>query len=98
MQADIDFGVTLAQLGDGPRQHIAGLVVGGGNGQRASILLRELVADALEVVDLAHDDLDGFEHLFARLGDSAQAFAVPGKNVHTQFALELQDGFGNARL
>src|SRR5205085_7192700 len=70
----------------------------GGDRQRAGILLRELVADALEVVDLAHDDLDRLEHLLARLGDAAQALAVAGEDVHAELAFELEDRFGDAGL
>ena len=74
------------------RQEVARLAVGGGDRERAGVLLRELLADALEVADLAHDDLDGLEHLRAGLGDAAQALAVAGEDVDAEFVLQLEDG------
>ena len=55
-------GKRLAQRATGSGQEVARLAVRGGDRQRAGVLFENL-ADALEVGDLAHDDLDRLEHL-----------------------------------
>jgi hypothetical protein len=72
--------------------------VRGRDRQRAGVLLGELVADALQVVDLAQDDVDRAQHLLPRLGDAAQPLAVAREDVDAQLALELQDRLRDAGL
>jgi hypothetical protein len=69
--------------------------VGGGDRQRAAVLGAELLADALEVAHLAHDQLDALEHVLARLGDALEALAVAREDVDAQFFLQLDDGLGD---
>ena len=98
VQADVDLGVRLAQFRHRHRQHVARLGVGGGDRQGAAVLRAELLADALEVAYFAHDQLDALEHMLAGLGHALEPLAVAGENLHAQFLLQLDDGFGNAGL
>jgi hypothetical protein len=98
VQADADLGVGLSQRGDRPGQHIARLGVGGGDRQCAAVLRRILLADALEVVDLAQDDLDALEHLLTGLGHPLDALAMARKNLDAQLVFQLDDGLGHAGL
>ena len=98
VQAHIDLGEGRAELCHLFRQHITGLGVGGGDRQRAAVLRAVLFADALEVVDLAQDQLDAFEHMLAWLGDALEALAVAGKDVDAQLFFQLNNGFGHTRL
>ena len=98
VQADLDFRIAPAQLRHRFGQHVARLRVGGGDRQTAGVLLAELVADALEVADLAQNDLDRFQHLLARLGDAAQALAMAREDVDAELFLELEDGLADAGL
>jgi hypothetical protein len=72
--------------------------VGGGNAEGAAVLGAVLLADALEVADLAHDQLDALEHMLAGLGDALEALAVAREDVHAQLFLQLDDGLGDAGL
>ena len=58
----------------------------------------ELLANALEVADLAHDEFDAFEHMLAGLGDALEALAVAGEDLDAQLFFQLDDGLGHARL
>ena len=98
VQADVDFGVFLAQLGHRQRQHIPRLGVGGGDGQGATVLRAVLLTNALEIADLAHDDLNALQHMQAWLGDAFEALAVARKDVDAQLFFELDDGFGDPGL
>ena len=98
VQADVDLGVLLAQFGHGQWQHVARLGVGGGDRQRAGVLRAVLLANALEVADLAHDDGDAVEHVLAGFGDALQALAVAREDVDAQFFFQLDDGLGDAGL
>jgi hypothetical protein len=80
------------------RQEVARLAVRGGDRERARVLLRELVADPLQIADLAHDHLDRLDHLAPGLGDTAQPLAVAREDVHAKLALELEDGLRDAGL
>ena len=82
MQADVDLGVGGAQPGHLLRQYIAGLSVGGGDGERAAVLRAVLFTNALEVAHFAQDHFDALEHMLAGLGDPLQALAVAGKNLY----------------
>jgi hypothetical protein len=66
--------------------------------RRAAVLGAELLADALEVAHLAHDDFDALQHMLAGLGDALEALAVAGKDVDAQLFFQLDDGLGDARL
>ncbi|MNT73188.1 hypothetical protein D3C72_2118630 [compost metagenome] len=72
--------------------------MGGGNSQRAIVLGAELLADALEVAHLAHDDLDALEHMLAGLGDALEALAVAREDVHAQLFFQFDDRLGDAWL
>ena len=98
VQADRDLGKAPAHLRHRPRQEVARLAVRGGDRQRARILLRELVADALQVGHLAQDDLHRLQHFAPRLGDAAQPLAVAGEDVDAELAFEFQDCFRHAGL
>ena len=98
VQADADFGPGLAQAGDGLGQHVARLGVGGGDGEGAGVLRGVFLADAFEVVHLAQDDGNAFQHVAARFGDAFEAFAVAGEDVDAQLLLKVDDGLGNAGL
>ena len=98
VQADVDFGVGQAQLGHGFRQDVTRLCVGGGNRQGAAVLRMVLLANTFEVAQFAHDDVNAFEHMLARLGDAFEALAVARKNLDAQFFFQLDDGFGDAGL
>ena len=98
MQADVDFGVFLAQLGHRHRQHVTGLGVGGGNGQGAAVLRTVLLTNFLEVAHFAQDQLDAAQHMLSGFGDSFEAFAMARKDFDAQLLLQLNDGFGHARL
>ena len=87
VQADVDLGVGLAQSRHGHGQYIARLGVGGGNAQGATVLGAELLSDAFEVADLAHDEFDAFEHMLARLGNAFEPLAMACKDFDAQFAL-----------
>jgi hypothetical protein len=70
--------------------------VGGGDGQRAGVLLAlNCVADALEVAT-SRMMISMLEHLLAGLGDTLEPLAVAGKDVDAQFFFQLEDGLGYA--
>ena len=98
MQAHLDLGIALAQLGHAQRQHVAGLRMGGGNAQAPAVLRAELLADALEVGHFALDDLDAGQDVLAGLRHMLQALAVARKDIHAQFLLQLDDGLGHPGL
>ena len=98
VQADVDLGIGLAQLGHRHGQHVAGLRMGGGDGQGAAVLGAELLADALEVAHLAHDELDALEHVLARLGHALEPLAVAREDLHAQLFFQFDDGLGDAGL
>ena len=98
VQADGHLGVALAKRSHRGRQDIARLRVGGGDGERAGILLAEFFADAPQVGHLPHDDLHGGEHLLPRLGHALEPLAVPREDVDAELAFEFEDRFGDARL
>jgi hypothetical protein len=98
VQAHVHLRIGLAQLGHRHRQHVARLRVGGGDAQGAAVLRAELLADALEVAHLAHDEFDAFQHVLARLGDALEPLAVAREDVHAQLLLQLDDGLGHPRL
>jgi hypothetical protein len=58
----------------------------------------ELLADALEVAHLAHDQLDAAQHVLAGLGHPLQALAVAGEDLDAEFLFQLDDGLGDAGL
>jgi hypothetical protein len=64
----------------------------------AAVLRREFLANALEAVDLLHDQLDRLQHQPARLGQATDAFAVSCENINTKLFLQLDNCFGHARL
>ena len=82
MQTDIDFGISLAQLGNRHGQHIACLCVRGGDGQCAAVFSAELLANAFEVAQLTHDQINTFENVLTRFGNTLQAFAMPCKDFN----------------
>ena len=65
-----------------------------GNGVFGAVLL----ADALQVVHLAQDDLYAFKHMLARFGDALQALAMAAKNLDAQLFFQFQYGFGHPGL
>ena len=98
VQAHIDFGKLLAQPRHEFGQHVAGLGVGGGDGQRAAVLLAELFSDPPQVAHLAQDHVNAFEYVLAGLGHPLESLSVPRKDLDTQFTFQLQYGFGHAGL
>ncbi len=98
VQAHVHLGIGLAQLRDRHRQHVARLRVGGGDAQRAAVLRAELLADALEVAHLAHDQLDALEHVLPRLGNALEPLAVAREDVHAQLVFQFDDGLGHPGL
>jgi hypothetical protein len=67
--------------------------VGGGDGQRAAVLGAELLADALQVADLAQDEFDALQYMLAGFGDALEAFAVTREDFDAEF---LMRGFYGA--
>jgi hypothetical protein len=57
-----------------------------------------LLANALEVADLTHDQLDAFEYMLAGLCDAFEALSVARKNFNPQLFFQFDDGLGYARL
>src|SRR6185369_1739494 len=94
----VDLGEALPHLRDRHRQEVARLAVRRRDRERAGVLLGELVADPLQVADLAHDHLDRLQHLASGLGDAAQALAVAGEDVDAELAFDLEDRLGDAGL
>jgi hypothetical protein len=72
--------------------------VGGGDGERAAVLLAELFPDPPQVAHFAQDHVDAFEHVLAGLGHPLESLSVPGKDLYTKFTFQLQYGFRNAGL
>ncbi len=91
-------GVAAHELGDGLRQRVTRLGVGGGDGQRAFRLAGELVADALQVLRLAQDAFRDAQHFLARLGHRDHALAVANEDLDAQLIFQQANLFGNAGL
>ena len=82
MQADIDFRERGAKRRYFFRQYIAGLGVGCGNGQGATVFHAVLLANALEVADFAQNQINTFENMLAGLGHALKSLSVPSKNLN----------------
>jgi len=91
-------GVAGQEGLDGGRQGIAGLGVGGGDGETAAIDFDKFFTDAFEVLRLQQNHFRNAQHFLARRGDIDHALAVAHKNLHAQFVFQEPDLFGNARL
>ena len=98
VQTHVDFWVGLPQAGHRLGQHVAGLRVGGGDRERATVFCAVLLTNAFEVAHLAHDQLNAFEDMLARFGDAFETLAVPCKNLDAQLFFKLNDGFGHTGL
>ena len=98
VQADRHLWELLAQCGHRLGQYVAGLRVGGGNGQRACILQGVFITNAFEVAQLAQDHVNGLEDVQTRFGHAFEPLAVANKDVHPQLFFQLQNGLGNAGL
>ncbi|MNG99284.1 hypothetical protein D3C79_584490 [compost metagenome] len=85
------FRVLLDEAADHRRQGITRLGVGGGDGQRALLLVGELLGNLLDAFDLAQDFAGGIDDALTGRGDAGQVLAAAGKDFNTQFILEQAD-------
>ena len=93
-----DFRVLLDEVADHRRQGIARLRVGGGDGQRALLLVGEFLGDLLDALDLAQDLAGGIDDALAGRGDAGQVLAAAGEDFDAQFVLEQADLFADTGL
>ena len=98
VQHNLHFWEPQAQPRNGLGQEVACLGMRRGDRQCAGVLLAEVLADALEVGNLAHDDLDRFQHLLPGLRYALDAFAVACKQLYAKLFFELDDGLADTRL
>ncbi|MNR07531.1 hypothetical protein D3C85_1236550 [compost metagenome] len=91
-------GVALGELANHARQRVARLGVRGGDGEVALVLRRVVLAHALQALHLLKDLLHRGQDAAPRLGQAADALAVPRKDIDAQLFLQLDDGLGDARL
>jgi hypothetical protein len=68
------------------------------DGQRAELVVRELLARAPQVLGLGEDALGDRHHRLARLGDRHQALAVADEYLDAELVLERADLLGHPRL
>jgi hypothetical protein len=80
------------------RQRIARLRVGGGDGQRAAVLGREIFAGAPQVVGLQQQPLDDRQHRLAGRRQPGQALAGTLEQRDAELVLQLADLPADARL
>ncbi|MNZ48633.1 hypothetical protein D3C78_663810 [compost metagenome] len=85
------FRVLLDEVADHRRQGITRLGVGGGDGQRALLLVGELLGNLLDAFDLAQDFAGGIDDALTGRGNAGQVLAAAGKDFNTQLILEQAD-------
>ncbi|MCY1177146.1 hypothetical protein D9M73_174430 [compost metagenome] len=90
--------VLLDEIADHSRQRIARLGVGGGDGQRALLLVGELLGNLLDAFDLAQDFAGGIDDALTGRGHAGQVLAAAGKDFDAQFIFQQTDLFADARL
>src|SRR5690606_4566825 len=97
-QLQANLGEALTESRNDPWQKIPRLRMRAADGQAALVFPRELIADALEIVDLAHDAFDDLGDRMARFGQPLDALAVAFEDLDAQLFLELDDRLRYAGL
>jgi hypothetical protein len=72
--------------------------MGGGDRQGSTVLRTELFSNALEIANLAHDDLNALEYVLAGFCDAFESLSVARENVNSEFFFQLDDCLGYAGL
>ena len=98
VQDDLDLRIARGEFAQHLRQHVAGLRVRGGDGQRAGVLAAEFVGDALQVGEFAQRAARGRDHDYAGRRERGQALALAHEYRQAEFVLELPDLLADAGL
>ncbi|MNM96397.1 hypothetical protein D3C81_1088730 [compost metagenome] len=72
--------------------------MGGGDGQRALLLVGELLGDLLDALDLAQDLAGGIDDALAGRGHAGQVLAAAREDFDAQLILEQADLLADAWL
>jgi hypothetical protein len=70
----------------------------GGDGQGAAFLVRVLLGDVLDALDLAQNLAGGLEDHLPCGGDVGEVLATAGEDLHAEFILEEADLLADAGL
>jgi hypothetical protein len=81
--------VFVAEALEHLRQHVAGLGVRGGDGQRAGFVLAQLGGQRLDAARLTHDLRGAFDDFAARISRSHQRAALAFEQREAKFVFEL---------
>ncbi len=97
-QVELHLGITLAELLDHRRQHIARLRVRGADRQRTRAVVLVVGGDALDVLHFAQHAQRALDHALARRGDLRQRAAVAHEDLEPELILELPQLLADRRL
>lgn len=91
MQHEVHVGERVAELGDDMGQRIARLRVRGRHVELAAILVRELLAELLDVLRIEQNAFDDANELPPGLSQAQQALAAPDEQLYAKLVLEILD-------
>ena len=98
VQIQGDLREQRAEVAHRGGQGIARLRVGGGNRQRAGIVLDEIAGGAAQAFGVAQHAFDDRQHLRAGLGQAGQAFAGAHEEIDAELVFQLADLAAHPRL
>ena len=98
VQLDLHARKARREIAHDRRQHVARLRVRGRDGERAFVLVPELGADALDVLDLPQRAARGGDHGFAGRRDRREALAGANEDADPELVLELAHLLAHAGL
>ena len=98
VQHQMDFRKGLLEARHHLGQRIAGLGVGGGDGELTVVLGAELGSDALDVAGVHQHPIDHMHQLLPWLGKAEQTFALADEQLEAQLVFQILDVLGDARL
>src|SRR5690606_34718575 len=91
-------GILLDKAADHRRQGVAGLGVGGGDAQGATLLVGKLLRDLLDALALAQDLSSGADDSLAGRRNAGQMLAAAGEYLDAQLVFEQPNLLADARL
>ena len=98
MQLDAHLGEALPEAGNHSGEHVAGLGMGGGDGQGSVLAAAKIRGHSADVLDLAQHPMGAFQHQLARIRHRGQAAPRTPEERHAQLVLQQLDLFADSRL